>query len=481
MYQTRVFAPASKSLELSDMQSIPRRYDTLIVLAFAATLHLFMFAFDVAMQFPAFLRGDRSPVRWFGVEALRAADASHLVSTLTSAPTAPGEYLFGYVFGLFGGIAAIVAFQTVLFLLSLLCLCKIAERLPWRHSVLVFGTIYTLLPHNLVFTHQFVTEAIATPFIVFFIYFYCRAARSGRTSDALLCGLMLGVAIFVRPPLMPIVPLLVLVRVLYRRYFSAVNWRSVAMICGVAILPMVAWSAVYTAETGRVGYTSGVANLGWNLRSKVFLVYSRNGLEQPAPLRGYADYPSLYNDSKGISVADFAGYVARHPLLFAQSATSDALIFLGRADISKVFVDYLGDPNTARYKDWRSWVSKAGIAEVLELLAHKSDALLLIVAELLLSVVTLAFSGAALFFACYAFLRPSRISALLGESHAALVLVLSSVLIAVFMSAQLVDQAQGRLRHPAEACIMLLLGYAIWYSSTRKGQAKSQEEAAPPA
>jgi hypothetical protein len=422
-----------------------------------------MFAYDVAMQFPAFLRGDRSLVRWYALEALRVVDAAHVMQTLASGPTTPGEYIFAYVMNAVGGPAAIIAFQIVLFLLSLACLCNVAQVFPWRFSVLVIGTVYTLLPHNLVFTHQFVTEAVATPLVVFCVYFFFRFSRSQRRTDALLCGLAMGAAIFVRPPLMLIVPSFLLVHLLYVRYLPKGSWRAALLICGVAILPMLSWTTAYTFETGRIGYTSGVANLAWNLRSKVFLVYSRNDLEQPEALRRFKNYPSLYNNNDGISLSEFAEMASPHPILFAEVAVSDALIFLGRGDISKVFIDYLSTGDTAALKDWRVWWSKDGAGSALELLLSKSGSIFVIVPETILSLITLLCSLGALVFCCYCLIHPNKIATSLGKQNLAFVLVLTCIFLAVFAGAQLVDQAQGRLRHPAEACILLLLGFAIWY------------------
>jgi hypothetical protein len=67
------------------------------------------------------------------------------------------------------------------------------------------------------------------------------------------------------------------------------------------------------------------------------------------------------------------------------------------------------------------------------------------------------------------------VAGVIGRSDFGFVLMLTALLAAVFCSAQVVDQAQGRLRHPAEAALMLLLGYAAIYV---RGSASAREQRA---
>ncbi len=452
-------------------------------------MQLIMLAYDVAMQFFPMLHGDRSQIRWGALHTLGASDPSRLMDTLTASQTVPGEYIFAFGAFAFGGSAAIVLLQIALFLLSLACVCAMAATFPWKHSVLIFGLGYALLPHNLAFTHQLVTEAIATPFVVLFIYFYFRFARSSLVADAVLAGLMLGVAIFVRPPLLLIAPAFFAVHVIYRRYFWDGAIRSAALMACIALVPMAVWTAAFTSHTGHFGFTSGVANFAWNLRSKVFLVHDRNNLEQPESLKRFQTYGDLYSDSGGITVVQFLGYASEHPLLFAQSAASDALIFLGRGDASKVLVDYLGLGERASFKDWRSLWSESGVGGLLQWGLNNAEGAFVIGAEVVLSLLTLICTLAAVAFCGLCLIKPSEVAGVIGRSDFGFVLTLTALIAAVFCSAQVVDQAQGRLRHPAEAALMLLLGYAAIYvqrkrvrgataSNSERSQAPTRERAA---
>lgn len=446
--------------------------DTLIVVAAAAVLHLFLFAYDIATRFAPMFKGDRSGLRWVAIEQFRAADFSNLMATLTSSPTVPGEYIFAVAAYALGGLGAIVVFQIALFLVSLACLCAVAATFPWRHSALVVGLAYTLLPHNLAFTHQLVTEAIATPFVVFAIYFYYRFMRSRLATEALLSGLMLGVAIFVRPPLALIAPAILAAHILYRSYFSSGALRGAALLFCVALVPLLAWTAVFTASTGKLGYTAGVANLSWNLRSKVYLIHERNNLEQPEELRRFQNYGELYLDNTGMSVAEFGKHALEHPLLFAEAAVSDALVFLARGDASKVLVDYFGLGQSEVLKDWRSLWAHQGLPGVINWVAEDPSAGLILSAEAALSGVTVLCTFAALIFCGYCLLRPREVADVIGRDNLSFILVLTFVLLAVFAGAQLVDQAQGRLRHPAEVCIVLLLGFAVLFVTRKQSPSR---------
>lgn len=296
-------------------------------------------------------------------------------------------------------------------------------------------------------------------------------------SDAFLAGLMLGVAIFVRPPLLLIAPALLAVHVLYRRYFWSGALRAAALLACFALLPMAIWTAAFTSHTGHFGYTSGVANFGWNLRSKVFLVHERNSLEQPEALKQFHSYGDLYSVSGGISVGQFLVHASEHPLLFAEAAVSDALIFFARGDASKVLVDYLGLGGNASFKDWRVMWSESGPAGLIEWGLSNIQVTSVVAAEAVLSLLTLVSTLAAVVFCCWCLVRPREVADVIGEDNFALVLMLTALLAAVFCSAQVVDQAQGRLRHPAEAGLMLLLGYAVVYVQRTRVRVAAQVNA----
>ncbi len=201
------------------------------------------------------------------------------------------------------------------------------------------------------------------------------------------------------------------------------------------------------------------------------------GSEQPEALKRFSTYGDLYSDSAGFSVGEFLGYASEHPLLFAQSAASDALIFLARGDASKVLVDHLGLGGDASFKDWRAKLSESGLSGAIAWGLSNADVTLVIVAETLLSLLTLACTLAAVTFCGWCLIRPREVADVIGDDNFALVLMLTALLAAVFCSAQVVDQARGRLRHPAEAGLMLLLGHAAVYMQRTRVRIAAQVDA----
>jgi hypothetical protein len=448
--------------EASEQETVWRRHQIAVVIGLAAILHAILFAYDAATRFEAFLWGDRAAHRWGSLQNFLSAESGKVLATLASGQVGPGEFLLQWPSFALGGIPGVVLFQIALFLLSVYFVCAIAQRvLPWELSPLICGTIYVLLPQNIAFTHQFVTEAVATPLTVAFLYFYLLSSESRGWRYAMAGGLALGLAIFVRPSLAFILPPFVVLHLIYRRSLWSGVLKTVAAIVVVALIPMTIWVVAFTLTTGKFGYTGGVANLGWNLRSKVFLVQSRNGLEPAPEVQSFKRYEDLYEDLGGISTVRFLDIASDHPLLFAGSAARDAAIIAARGNASKVMVDYLGIGRNTEIKDWRDVVSKSGAAGLQAWMRDSKALFLLLAVEAAASLVTALAVGAGFCFLLYALVRPRSVSRSTGMETFGLILTIGAVLFAAFVSGQLVDQAQARLRHPAEAGLVILISVLI--------------------
>jgi 4-amino-4-deoxy-L-arabinose transferase-like glycosyltransferase len=455
-------ADASRAFEVSRQGSALQRYQIAVVLGFAAILHALLFAYDLSTNFEAFLWGDRSWHRSESLQAFLQAERGHVLATLASGSVGPGEFLLIWPSYVLGGAPGIVLFQIALFLLSVYFVCAIAQRVfPWPSAALICGTVYVLLPQNIVFTHQLVTEAIATPLTVAFLYCYTLTSGDRRWRYAIAGGLALGLAIFVRPSLAFILPPFVVLHLLYRRSLRPGVLRGVMAIAAVALIPMMIWVAAFTLTTGKFGYTGGVANLGWNLRSKVFLVYSRNGLEKPPEVQAFQRYDDLYGDLGGISTVRFLEIASDRPLLFVKAAATDAIIIAARGNVSKVLVDYLGIARNREVKNWRDTWSEGGVAGLLTWMRESKALFLLLGSEAIASIVTGLSVGCSICFLLYALARARSVSATIGAETFGLVLTIAAVLCAAFVSGQLVDQAQARLRHPAEAGLVILIGILV--------------------
>ncbi|RYG35869.1 MAG: hypothetical protein EON93_05955 [Burkholderiales bacterium] len=185
----------------------------------AIGLHLALFVYDVIVGFAPFLQGDRAWDRMAILQNMLKAPAGEWLKAAVNATVVPGEYLFQIPVYLIAGTGGVVLLQVVLTVLSVGCVAAIGRNLfSWRFAGLAAALVYMLVPQNIVYPHQFVTEAISTPFCVFFLYFMVRYLKQGTWTLALYAGLCLGIAIFSRPSLALVIVGLTGLCLLYWRY-----------------------------------------------------------------------------------------------------------------------------------------------------------------------------------------------------------------------------------------------------------------------
>ncbi len=413
----------------------------------ALVLHLSILPYDIATGFRAFTWGDRGMERLLTLQGFVGAQGS-AIGWMTDAPIVPGEYLFAVLPWQWGGHVGVILVQIALAVGAGWLVARIAGRLiPWRRGALGCGLLYVLLPQNIAFPHQLVTEAIATPLCVAWLALVLAGVRRGRIGPFLAAGLCIGVAIFIRPviaAMLPIAFVLALLMPAARAYLRAPGFYAMA---AIGMAPLLVWTALSSAYTGQIGYNKGgSANLGWNLRSKAQITEKANGIVPPADLQ----------DGGGITVGRFLEEVAQHKPAFAKAFLLDTVTVFVRGNSSKISVDYLGiDRNPA---GWRHELIYAKDAQ-----RSRSSNVFnpVYVIEAIASVLT------GLFFAFCAW-QAARIGWELVRGKPApspefvfLVIIAAAWLITVFVSAQIVNEAQGRLRNPAEAAFILFAAMAL--------------------
>jgi len=384
--------------------------------------------------------------------ALVQSEPTSYLSHLAGAEVGPGEYLLQLPSYLIGGRAGIIIFQISLSVLSTVCLYEAtAILLPWNRAPFICALIYSLLPQSIVFPHQFTTEAVATPFCTFFLYLMARSLRQNRLPAALWGGLCYGIAIFVRPSLALALPALLLLPILYSsRQRQVATVRGVA-ICAVASLPLALWVAAFTGTTGRIGYTSGVANLGWNLRSKVFLVYAENGWAEPPELARFLEYAQLYADTGGgISVPRYLELVSEHPVSFAKDAVISLGQVLWRGNVTKLFIDYLRIAADQKIKDLPKNVLGAGnTGALLDAMRGNVGFISILLLEAVFSLANICFVFIGVGFLLFALARPQKVSSKIGSVAFQSMLIIASILFGVIASSEIVDAAQAGPEGPS--------------------------------
>ncbi|WP_165374866.1 ArnT family glycosyltransferase [Sphingomonas montana] len=414
-------------------------------------LHLSILPYDIATGFRAFTWGDR------GIERLRMVDGfaharGSAVAWMTDAPVVPGEYLFAWGPWALAGPIGVILVQILLATIAAWLVARIAGRVvPWPRAALGCGLVYALLPQNIAFPHQLVTEAIATPFCVAWLALLLAAVsgpvRSGRILAFAAAGLCIGIAILIRPVIVAMLPIAYVLTLLVPAARAQLRGPGLYVMATIGLAPLLLWTAIFTAQTGQFGYNKGSANFGWNLRSKALITERANGIAPPA---------DLLPDDGGISAGRFFQEVALHKPAFARAFLLDAVTVFGRGNSTKISVDYLGID-----RDPTGWRQKLLYARDAKASRGSNTLNPVYVIEGLASLLT------ALFFAFCAW-QAARIGVALVRGTVALspectflTIVASAWLINVFVSAQIVNEAQGRLRNPAEAAFILFAAMAF--------------------
>lgn len=440
---------------------------------FIILLNAALMYFDFSRHFATFTAGDRAYSRYSAAMGVIGAAGNAVLPAMVHAVVEPGEYLLVIVPLALIGPAGAVLVQIILHAAASRCAAEMGVRLSrLKYAGVLSGFAYGLFTQNLAFAHEFVTEAICAPFCVFFLHAITAFVRRPSPVTILLAGFYIGVAIFSRPSTVLALPVLII--------FALANWRALdkagqaaaATAFALALAPLGAWTGVFTASTGHFGYTEGVATLPWNLRSKVFLTETANQLPLSPEVRGFRDYPSLYEDPNGISAARFVTIASHLPVPFAKAALTDTLIAFCRGNSTKLTVDYLGWGDSVALKGWRDVVERNGASGLLRWALANRSSILVSALEVASSIGATATSVIGVIYILASLPLPGhrdrQSAARAGFGVGALSLVLAALL-----SSQLVDRSQGRLRAISEAAITVsCIAVAGDWQRTRRYKAR---------
>lgn len=423
------------------------RKQALWVAAITLGLHLLILTYDWATGFRAFSWGDRGLERT-RILKLFANLHDPLLPAMTQSPIVPGEYAFALIPWQLAGPTGVILMQIALAVLAAWLVARLAGRVaPWPRAPLACGLIYACIPQNLAFPHQLVTEAIVTPLCMVWLYATLSGLRSERLMPFLIGGLALGLAMLTRPVVVLMLPVTFVLALLSPPARARLLRPGLYAMAATALVPFAIWVAIFTSVTGHVGYNTGSANLGWNLRSKILITEAAHGITPPA---------DVLAQEAGTSPARFLTEVRLHPVPFAKALLLDTITVFVRGNTTKITVDYLGigrDP-----AGWR------------QQLVYAHDAKQAWLAQVLSPVFLLEEAGSLLTGLFFAFVlwrvlvlgwQAMRAAPNARSDAVFLTLVAAAWLINVLLSAQMVDQAQGRLRNPAEAALILFAAMAL--------------------
>jgi Dolichyl-phosphate-mannose-protein mannosyltransferase len=454
-------------------QNEPARFSQVIlVVLICSVFHLILFANDVQSGYRTFAWGDRGEGRVSFLQEFTSTPHTDVIASMVSGGTVPGEYLFVVGPYLAFGKAGVILFQIALSVASAAATARLgAELLPFRFSALITGLLYTLIPQNLVYPHQLVTEAIATPLCVGWLYFTYQGLMRNSRGSLIAAGLLLGIAIFVRPSLFAIILTFPLLALFIRRLRFLLTNKWIYAMLALAAAPLLTWTAIFTAYSGHLGFANGVTTLSWNLRDKARAVELANDIPLSASLvSDKADKAGIplrearyLDESGGISLREFGQIALQHPVPFLKEFVLDAVVAFGRGNSTKFTVDYLGIERDQ--KNWRDGIiyDKSSARDFAKFLKPY------IVIEVLTSALTLALSCVCLIYLVHELFGSGTGQSEFVRRQRVVFSALSASLIAhTFLSAQLVGESQGRLRNPAEAAMIITAGLAYYVFRSRR-------------
>lgn len=326
--------------------------------AFLAALGLFhvalIFLLPDAEQ--RFMLGDRANDRTVKMETLLSADSADAFFATLFRQASPGDYiLFAPAYTL-GGPTAVMLQNTVLILLGVWFVYKLAALFFSRHAATFAAVVYALLPATLFHPHAFVSEAICNPLLIVAAYFIARHVRASDppARDVTIAALITAVLCFTRHVYL-LLPLFFMAVLLFDQYI----WRSsktraatIMVVLGYSLVG--AWGIV--AHFGEAHYDAGksVGGLGSNL----FLRAERMSQISGEPLPPAAEKArAVDNGILTMTPADFGGYVLEHPVPFAKTVVSDLFNITANPGIAMVYGRFFGffDLGERHYSDYNKW------------------------------------------------------------------------------------------------------------------------------
>jgi len=426
------------------------------VLAYAAGLHLALFAYDW-VHAETFLRADRANERLAVIQSFMSAwPNTAAVLELLRTNGVVGDYFFHLLVYVVGGQYGVIGFQVALMLYSTFALYRLVSMLTASPPLaLVAMLIYLHLPHTLVLPHQLTTEAIFIPAIVISTYFTGRYLLDSRRFRHLaLSGLLLGIASLVRPIaiLWPIVVAGGCI-VIARGHVPA---RHVVAFVGIALLPIGAWAAASYTLSGQLTLGASRHDLGHNLYGRV----SRIAASLPEGEQIGRSYLAASED-RSLRLADYLHFVSEYPIGYLSQLMRDAGVFVFKSGIERVIIDYFEVPGEVRNtlqeegEGWRSRLERTGPVGLLRWLIKEHPTILIP------SAVGAAFFAALWLGAVYGIYRLVRQWRQLKRPARSMWVIVAIFPVYVFMVSQVVDAMQSRHRAPAEFVLCVLAAVAL--------------------
>ena len=322
------------------------------------------------------LLGDRAGDRLKALDQLFAQPDFDSVMRIIFRIGSPGDWLLFAPAYRLAGAYGVMAQNIALYAVALVLFYRLCEAIATQPVARIATVAWALLPATIFHPHALVTEAICNPLLVALAYVLVRLATRDEVSwrDLLLAGALCGVLAFVRHIylLLPV---------------AAALWLLVMRPNGLG--PARNAAAVFALGFVFTGLWWGVIAIG---QQRYELGRSIGGLEANLYLRadrmavmGSIALPQTYLDRRvkagrelaTLEPAEFVGFTAQHPVLFAKTVVSDAFNLIANPGVAMLAGRYfglfdLGERNHRDLNKWREMREREGPLGVAKLLWQTS-------------------------------------------------------------------------------------------------------------
>ncbi len=446
------------------------------LLILAVLVHGGLLVYDLAHP-EAFVHVDHGDRRLRFIQGLLASAGSG--EDLTSFATSHwiiGDYgVQAAIYSVVGQYGLIVL-QVFFTLLSIACLYKLALLVSGsQKTALLAASVYTFLPHTLVYPHLLASEAIFVPLVVFSFYFMTRyLLERPHLPYLLLSGLMIGLATLVRPVtvLWPVAACAV-ATITFQSKLHIRNWFGYLL---VASLPLFLWMLLMLSVTGEFSMGKGSASLGSNLYTTVLFVSDTLPSEDKARVQEiYLTYGPLDGGEK-MGIGQYLRFVTEYPIGYAEHQGRAAMMFFVKSGINKMtksylqlFPEALAEIDDLETRDsWRQRLEQDGIWDTFVYYYQRYSILVILaaVAGVLFAVVMVLSVYGTVVLGIKYFGKEGSVG---RRCMTAMICLFPWYILAASLSSQ---RLQSRHRAPAEfaICLLFSVGVSSLYAAWKRAQ-----------
>jgi hypothetical protein len=302
------------------------------------------------------LVGDRAGDRFRALTELLAQPNLDLALGVIFRIGSPGDWiLFAPAFRLAGSYG-VMAQNIAMYAFGIVMLYRLAMLLMPGHVAKLAAIAWALLPATIFHPHALVSEAICNPLLIALTYLLVRMELGGdyRWRNVVLAGVCAGVLAFVRHVYL-LLPLATAVWFLVFRPHGLGPRTNVIAFLLLAFALTATWWVTIGLGAKRYELGQSVGGLESNLFLRADRMAVMGGLKLP---------PSYYDrngragrELRTLQPAEFAGFAAAHPVLFAKTAVSDAFNLMANPGVAMLAGRYLGlfDLGERNHRDLNKW------------------------------------------------------------------------------------------------------------------------------